>query len=172
MRIIFLDVDGVLNNDDTTDKYRFFTGIDPILVDRLKKIYDESNKEDETRIVISSSWRVDKIRKTEYSDGSYEYLVQRLEEKGMEIIGNTPEDWYTSLYRGREIYAWLILNMDKYDIDHFVILDDENFDICNYEDWRSRFVCTDYHLGLTENDVNKALKILSGPKYRLTWTKM
>ena len=57
MRIIFLDVDGVLNNSETTDRYCGWIGIDTKLVFNLKTLYDKSNMEEETKVVITSSWR-------------------------------------------------------------------------------------------------------------------
>ncbi len=40
MKIIFLDIDGVLNNDTTTEYCRFYKGLDSACLLRLKKLVD------------------------------------------------------------------------------------------------------------------------------------
>lgn len=162
MRIIFLDVDGVLNNSSTTDKFCEWVGIDPVLVDVLKEIYDESDKEEETRIVVSSSWRYDLINKYYSSDGSYTYLKNRLSEKGMEVIDCTPEDKISGSYRGREILTWLEDNKKKYNVTGWVILDDEEFNFNQNYETKIRFVQTWYCDGLTIDMKDRILDILRG----------
>lgn len=160
MRIIFLDVDGVLNNEETTDRYQGWIGIDPLLVDKLKEIYNDSNKKEETRIVITSSWRYEKIKKFALVDGSYDYLLGRLKDAGLEVIGCTDMDKQSGWYRGREINKWLEDNKDK-NVSTFVILDDEFFDfeirnlLCN-------LVRINSVLGIIQADIDRALKILNG----------
>ena len=51
MKIIFLDVDGVLNNATTTEQKHGITGIDHRLVPVLKRLLDES----QAKVVISST---------------------------------------------------------------------------------------------------------------------
>ena len=167
MRIIFLDVDGVLNNDVTEDRYQGWVGIDPVLVDNLKEIYDKSNESEETKIVVSTSWRYEIIRKGSYQDGSYDYLLKRLNEKGMVVLDMTPMDMYNGSYRGREIFAWLLLNKEKYGVTHYVILDDEAFDFYKYSDWAKRFVQISSEFGLTKTDALKAIQILTMNQYKL-----
>ena len=169
MRIIFLDVDGVLNNDETEDRYCGWTGIDPKLVDKLKILYDKSNEIEETKIVISSSWRYEKIRKDSLVDGSFDYLLDKLTEKGMEVVGLTPEDKKSGWHRGREILVWLEENKESKNVTTFVILDDESFDFyeedINLKDYfvqTSFYKDPEYHGGLSDNHIERALRILNG----------
>lgn len=163
MRIIFLDVDGVINSDETEDRYCGWIGIDSTLVKKLRIIYDKSNEVEETRIVISSSWRYEKIRKHYQSDGSYDYLLSRLKEEDMEVIGNTPMDKQSGWHRGREILSWL--EETDIDVSTFVILDDEKFDFLeegiNLE--KNLVITRSFEdEGLTDKSVDRALKILNG----------
>ena len=176
MRLIFLDVDGVLNCEYTEDRYNCFVGIDPKLVQNLKTLYDTSNKEEKTRVVISSSWRMEKIRKHCIADGSFEYLLNKLSDAGIEVIGITPEDQLSGFYRGREIQAYMDIYYkkgipDMYEkqeepISTFVILDDEDFDFgeCGFN---KNVVLTNYYgeenqVGLDSVGIERALKILRG----------
>lgn len=91
-----------------------------------------------TKIVISSSWKVDKSCK------------DRLEYAGLRnIIDSTPNLIFkisSDLYcRGLEINTWLCSNI----IDKYIILDDE-YDF--YEDQRDHLVLIDWIDGLTDDD--------------------
>ena len=51
MKVIFLDVDGVLNSVDTSEVFQGFVGIDDKLVSKLRKIVRATG----AQIVLSSS---------------------------------------------------------------------------------------------------------------------
>ena len=53
-----MDVDGVLNCRSTEDRFHGFIGIDDELVRNLSDFVALSNAEEDTRIVVSSTWRV------------------------------------------------------------------------------------------------------------------
>lgn len=177
MRIIFLDVDGVLNNPATEDRIYGWRGIDPELVQNLKSVYNESNKEEETRIVVSSSWKNDEVREIERgykrADNIYKVLLERLNNAGMEVLGYTTEE-KSSWERGKGILKWIEdYNKDHEPISNYVILDDEEFDFYSYEDLKARFVHTTENtndelwpcyvgIGLQKQYMEKALKILRG----------
>ena len=57
MRIIFLDVDGVLNSALTKDRYKGMIGLDERFIGNLSGLVMKSSIKDETKIVLSSSWR-------------------------------------------------------------------------------------------------------------------
>ena len=53
-KYVFLDIDGVLNDDNTTEKSPTgFTGIDDTLLQNLKDLIEETKAE----IVLTSTWK-------------------------------------------------------------------------------------------------------------------
>ena len=186
MRIIFLDVERVLNNDETEDKIFGWVGIDSKLLNNLKELYDESNKEEETRIVISSSWKYDEVRSRRQIEtcgytkveNCYAELLKRLNDQNMEVLDFTREPISQSK-RGEGILKWIEEYNEKHEpISTYVVLDDEEFDFEYHEDLYKRFIRTsryydeeeyysEYYYsyipeGLTKKYVEKALKILRG----------
>ncbi len=127
MKVIFLDIDGVLNTSETFKKRHkeyLKTGIWNIEIDdhRVEKLERIVEKTD-AKIVLSSSWRYF----GEMKDGKFvpknekaEKLIKKLEQYGLHIYDITPVDQYG--YRANEINEWL---KDK-DVESFVILDDES----------------------------------------------
>jgi hypothetical protein len=57
MKIIFLDIDGVLNCDKTPNPRKFPYIVDRKLLTRLKKLLERTD----AKVVLSSSWRCDPI---------------------------------------------------------------------------------------------------------------
>ena len=57
MRVIFLDIDGVLNCSDTHNPRKFPYVVDPGFLDRLKDIITRTD----ALIILSSTWRVDPV---------------------------------------------------------------------------------------------------------------
>jgi hypothetical protein len=57
MKVIFLDIDGVLNCDRTPNPSRFPYVVDKRLLARLKKLL----KRTRAKVVLSSSWRLDPV---------------------------------------------------------------------------------------------------------------
>lgn len=114
MKVIFLDVDGVLNSDEYFDRIKNLdiqgieSKIDVYKVKLLKKAIDETG----AKVVLISSWRY-----TEEASSLKDLL------SNFEIhVESTP---FISHKRGLEIKKWL---SDKPDVKDFVILDDEIFD--------------------------------------------
>ena len=178
MKVIFLDVDGVLNYDGTTDRIDGFIGFDPELINNFNKIIEAVP---EAKIVISSSWRKPFAFMTAYSD--FNGLKKLFADRGLkgEIIGHTPIYWHDKP-RGDEIRDWI----ENYTgtLDRFVILDDDTSGMAGGEyeryegidddgedsytlitemDLRPNHVVTSWsNGGLTMTHVEKAIKILKG----------
>jgi HAD domain in Swiss Army Knife RNA repair proteins len=57
MKIIFLDIDGVLNCKGTRNPRKFPYVIDPVLLGRLNDLVEKT----QSNIVLSSTWRLDPI---------------------------------------------------------------------------------------------------------------
>lgn len=150
MKVIFLDVDGVLNNS-LTDEYspEGYTGISDVLVENLAKLV----KLTKAKIVLTSDWKSDWENKTK--DGVY--LAEKLKKQGLEISERTYESYPSR--RGEGIRTYLENN----DVDKYVILDDTEFGDFTGE-LEKRFVNTNYVDGLSIVKVQEAIKILNKVK--------
>ena len=150
MKILFLDVDGVLNNDDWAwemfNKYRIEVYRNNILYQphlvQLRRIINETG----AKIVISSSWR--KI------PSAYADLKRWLQMYGMEVYGETP---YVGGIRGDDIEAWFKRNENE-DIETYAILDDDTDMGQHY----GHLINTFYMEGLTQEMADKCIAMLNG----------
>jgi hypothetical protein len=156
MKIIFLDMDGVVNCGDYFDKGGITQSqqgaagmIDPHAVHLLNRIIQATG----ALVVSSSSWRC------QYP---LPVIQSALVQRGFEgfIIGATPATT-TSLTdysgRGDEIKAWLDVVGDA--VESYVVLDDLGAD--EMRAVRSNHVETGWHHGLCERHVRKAIEILN-----------
>ncbi|MCM1224199.1 MAG: HAD domain-containing protein, partial [Lachnospiraceae bacterium] len=139
MKVIFLDIDGVLNYENSESK------VEDEKVKLLKNIVDRTGAE----IVLSSDWRY----WLEDPDEDIKLLLSVLEKYGLKMFSSTPITKHG--YRGAEIYQWLN-EWQGEAVDRFVILDD-NEDMKTYID---KLVQTDYECGLSYGNVEKAVKLL------------
>lgn len=103
--VIFLDIDGVLNNDYTKEKFRGFTGIDS----RLAKMFLDWYNQHEYSIILSSSWRI---------PSAYGDFKAELNRNGIFWEDETP--YLKGIGRGWEIQYCI----DQYFLTNYVILDD------------------------------------------------
>lgn len=189
MKIVFLDIDGVLNGWDFIEYIKYhlwhiipvksikrlfrFTEIDRKRVRRLAKICHKTG----AKVVISSSWKnslIDKNgeRKAEH-DNTKEFW-KWIDYYNIEVIDKTPR-LRTSYKRQDEILAWLSKNQDKYDIEEFVVLDDEDADLqvfvgsnlvkTSYSEYDGGYSTSKMKLiGLANEHVKKAIEILGNLK--------
>lgn len=147
MKVIFLDIDGVLNNrksmNDAFNNGIFPTGnammhtVDPDCVDRLKKFVETTG----ASIVVSSTWRIfmDEVHRA----------FKWCKWEDAPIIGRTGKFGA----RGLEIDEWLKHNPQ---VTKYVIFDDDSFDIHQ----KTKLVKTAHEVGLTDEDCALAQKIL------------
>ena len=169
-KVIFLDVDGVLNSDRTL--YEDISLEDDLILN-LKEIVDKTK----AKIILSSSWRL--------STEAVATLMDKLDKFGLVISGMTCDGVDLDLLekyefdatkkyldtkfdydenkqikitydRGAEIFKWLCYHDDC----TYVVLDDEIEDIKPYFN-ESVIVKTSYKTGLTKEDVKKAVQILN-----------
>ena len=169
-KVIFLDIDGVLNSSRTL--YESISLEDDLILN-LKEIVNKTK----AKIILSSSWRL--------STEAVATLIDKLDKFGLAISGMTYDgvdlDWLekyefdaTKKYldtkfdydenrqikithdRGAEIFKWL----HDHDDCAYVILDDDIEDIKPYFN-ESVIVKTSYKTGLTKEDVKKAIQILN-----------
>lgn len=144
--IIFLDIDGVLNTNESLDKN---IAILPEKVAMLQNIASRTS----ASIIVSSDWKhsftLNEITKILYCAG----LVN------VGVIGFTADDKHMDSIRGENIEGTLQSKI----YGNYVILDDlgrHNF----YDYQLSNLVQTDPSLGLTYMDVENAIGILRGRK--------
>lgn len=164
MKIIFLDIDGVLNHEafyKERNEKRYEKGaiahpyseIDPKCVEKLNILCQESG----AKVVLSSTWR----------HSGLDYCKDVLEFHGFkgEIIDITPTLRSSDYVRGNEILKWIRDNHklvgDYYNFTEYVILDDDS-DMLYWQ--RNNFLLIDRFVGLTMGDVFRAKKILNNGK--------
>lgn len=118
MKVIFLDVDGVLNSDEYFDKIRGLeiNGIENDIDIEKIKLLKKAVVATGAKVVLSSSWRYTRNGK-ELKELLLKYGIQT---DSTPFLGNE---------RGNEIKQWLANHPDTED---YVILDDEIFD--SYDD--------------------------------------
>ena len=152
MRVIFLDIDGVLNRTTNATHIR----LDDDLVERLRGLVAETS----AVLVLSTFWR-----------HFQEYITYALHRHGIDaqaVVGRTPgtshasalsadsADAGNSVNRATEIRTWLAAHPD---VTHFVILDDR--ESASDAGLAPYFVRTDAALGLTQSDVGRCREILT-----------
>lgn len=165
-KIIFLDIDGVLNSRvyTTSASYlketegisvpelmliRHDLHIDPLAVALLNDLIDKSGAD----VVLSSTWR------SKYPPDA---ITELMGTRGFKykVVDSTPVLFgkvdSSRIPRGKEISAYL-RSLPEWP-DGFVILDD-NDDMLHL---KNHLVLTSKRTGLTSDDVVRALKILNG----------
>lgn len=181
MKLLFLDIDGVLNSEEyaiqrtENDKGKEYikNGGDIFIgkkaVYRIKELCEKCN----VRLVISSSWRIFTLEATKHEFERY----KDLKPLNKYIVGITPN--YINLDnipRGKEIDDFLTIVLDKsvqtynvvlYDINFFNS-DDLNIEYCIIDDdndmldkQMNNFVHIDNYTGITDNDIKKIKQILN-----------
>lgn len=156
MKIIFLDIDGVLNSEEWFKKRKNYD-IDPEKVELLKEIVDRTG----AQIVLSSTWRtLGENLENGKQHPQYTYLIECLKKFKLQILDHTP---YLSNARPKEIKEWIDEHGGKENIA-FVSLDDD-FPSFWYKKYglENCLVKTSFYTGgLKREDVEKAVKILNG----------
>ena len=152
-KIVFLDIDGVLNNPGC---YRIASGAhapaDPRCIAALNLITDTTG----ALVVVSSTWRLGGLmfcreKLTEWgAHASVVDITPRLIEQnpgGRLVVAQT---------RGAEIGKWL-LDQERFEIESFVILDDDS----DMDGHSNRLVQTNGAVGLTLQDAARAIQMLT-----------
>ena len=153
MKLIFLDIDGVLNSHKFLENLPEDSfGIDNSRLPILKRITVSTD----AKIVLSSSWRKNWDIESEKRTALGNSLVELFAKFGLEIFDKTPEiDYYR---RNDEIKSIL----KKYDdiVESYVILDDMKL---GWEDLSDTVVNTNDRIGrgLEEEHADKAIEILN-----------
>lgn len=149
MKIIFLDVDGVLNCPSTKARINGYIGVEQDKISLVKQIVEAT----EAKIVLSSTWRLD----IGIHEGhvTYNYLVEELAKQGLGIFDITP--YRTDNERGLEIKEWL--NRFGQEVERYIIIDDDTYDIMPYH--KGHVVRTSWRKGIKPNAVKMAISMLN-----------
>lgn len=160
MKVIFLDIDGVLNYENCDASY----GNSYFVVKDKLRLVSELVEETGAQIVLTSTWRYgakDMEQGHEsFEAGLYEALLHALDDVGLEIYDCTGEE---EACRGLEIKKWLMQNNG---IESFVIVDDldeEQFELL--EDF---LIQTDIMRGIERSHIELAKRILNEKRNNLT----
>lgn len=137
MKILFLDIDGVVNCKHTKQHYQGFIGIDPVKAALVKHIVEATGCE----IVLSSTWRIKPADRNE---------VRR---RVGEFYDVTPDTG--AIIRGTEIQQWLDTHPE---VTQYAILDDDE-DMLPEQD--AYFIRTSWDIGLTEELAEQVIAILT-----------
>lgn len=155
VKIIFLDIDGVLNSDEYFEKIKELnihgieSEIDTNKIKLLKRAIDETK----AKVVLISSWRYTR-RAKELKEMLACYEI---------YVDSTP---FINHKRGLEIKKWLL---DHPNVEDYVILDDEIFDSYDEELMNKLIKISNgngYNLGegLLPKDVDKIIEKLGKEK--------
>lgn len=160
-KIIFLDIDGVLNSSKSAEYYHnkyggngfggFFREDDEPTLENVLwdedcvELLNDIIKETNAKIVISSTWR------KYYSLDAFKKMFKLYGVENLDIIGRTK---LGTRHRGEEIQAYI----DEHKITKYVILDDDSDML---ESQILNFVNTNCDFGLSESDSLKAIEILN-----------
>ena len=142
MKVIFLDIDGVLNKEN------WMLNNTPWIDENKLKLLSNLCKKTKAKIVLSTNWR-DIWFEPMYinSKGNGINLAHKLFKKyKLDVIGVTPSFGM----RESEILTYLSDN----DFDSYVVFDDNKLNL-------PHFIQTDKSKGLTEADCINALSILN-----------
>lgn len=161
MKIIFLDIDGVLNHEDFYKRRKLgefeypLSELCPKTIANLNVLIAETG----AKVVISSTWRLGR---------SAAEIQVLLEGRGFtgEVIDCTPNLRGEGCLRGNEILKWVkdnkdLIGADYYNFTDYVILDDDS-DMLYWQ--RNNFLLIDCFVGLTMGAVFQAKKMLNGGK--------
>lgn len=149
-KIIFLDVDGVLNIQHDGVYYTYqATGefMEKHLVARLNYLIEKTGAE----IVVSSSWRT-------MTDALKEDLKKAGFKHEDKILDITPDLHNQGFKRGDEILEWIDMYQNaKNETVHYIVLEDEEDLSYIPEEY---IIQTDQREGFSIKDLEKAIEVL------------
>jgi len=143
MKIIFLDIDGVLSSFGAR-------GLCSTRLDLFASIVKQTDAD----VVLSSQWRLPDCR------DQLKRLEQELRKRGVTFFGATPN---LSTKRGEEIACWLVTRPDAWTESEpsFVILDDDPND--EMGELKPHLVKCDGYQGLTQDIADEVVRRLNQP---------
>lgn len=151
IKVIFLDIDGVLNFQRMSKKDTIGDELE-IVSKKCVGYLNQLVSETDAKIVISSTWR---------KRGNAPELLKSYGVNA-DIIDVTPVLSGNYIFRGNEIYAWMCANSkligNQHDFKRYIILDDDSDMLL----WQyHHYINVDNCTGLTPNIIYKAKRLLN-----------
>lgn len=141
MKVLFLDIDGVLNRYDMFEGKGSREIISDEMVTRINRVVKETG----CSVVISSSWRlIMSLSELSLLLGEHGFLSET-------IIDRTPH----IDRRDNEILVWL---RDHKDVTKFAVVDDEASDLTDVKD---QLVQTSFDTGILDEHADQLIKMLT-----------
>ena len=138
MKVLFLDVDGVLNTYGSGGLYTLTRS----KLRRLQTVVESTGCD----IVLSSTWRKDWV--------ALRKLKRKLHYRGIKILDSTTKSYFKERQvRGDEIQLWL----DNHTVERYAIVDDDS-DMLDSQ--KPYFVQTNGEVGLTDLHVDRLIELL------------
>lgn len=155
-KLIFLDIDGVLNHAGIDEKIRGCIGILDSKLALLKEIVDKTGAD----IILTSTWKMDWEKDAPYESlNSYgRYMVDKFNNIGLSIQDKTVDT--SAPLRGKDIQNYI----DSHNLHDtvYVIIDDDMFDF--NDEQKTRLIKTSFYSlegGLQKKHVEQAIKLLN-----------
>lgn len=155
MKVIFLDIDGVLNCETSKSRCDDWLGIDNSRVKLLRQIVETTN----ANIVLCSSWKHGYSRNPEICKHHGKYMKNKLQKEKLSILSVTVDPHNNDLLRGHGIQDWL---SNHPEVDKWIVIDDEVFDDYHECNIIPHLVKTDFKTnGLNEELTREAINMLN-----------
>lgn len=145
MKLIFLDIDGVLNS--ATGKGPYVSDMEVEKLKLLKKLIDDSGY---SGVVITSDRRYSKVDMEDKTEAFDQFEIFIVGERRRPNQDDSEDN------RGKQIMDYL--SSSKEDIDRIDILDDNDDGISNF--FEEEFILVNHFFGLNDSVYQKALEIL------------
>ncbi len=163
MKVLFLDVDGVITHQHYANKER--EGLDPKKIELVARIVKDTG----AFVVLTSSWRLSYDQKTEKKDWDYVLLEKCLGDEGISIYDITTRIPFSDTLSWRrtrplEILDWVV----EHKVNSFAILDDDEWDFARYG-LDKHWVHTNFEYGISVLDTRLATNLIENMKYREDW---
>lgn len=157
MKLIFLDIDGVLNSerfyDNNKDMDFYLQPFDPLSIACLKRIVEATD----AKIILTSSWRGGWSKDPSKNHTEGNILNRVFTSYDLTIFDKTPN--LSTRIRPLEVLAYM--KSCNFPIEEFVVIDDHDFQWKQYH-MAHRFVQTDFKDGgLMDKHVEPCIKILN-----------
>lgn len=151
MKVIFLDIDGVLNTNTTKKSYKKLRGVEKSLLGRMRHIVART----QAKIILTSAWGIHFDDQMIPVDDYGNYLYRKFWERSIWMHGKLNS---ANECRGKAIRKYLTANKGK--ISDWIVIDDTEFADYDEEMKRKHLVLVDGNSGLTERATMEAIKLL------------